>query len=430
MKGRAMKRRALNRREFMGGATLAAAGALMTRSVAFAGTAGGPRLVVIIMRGALDGLAAVPPWGDPDYARLRGALAIGAPGSTDGALPLDGVFGLHPSLAFLHEAYGAGELVVCHAVASAYRERSHFDGQDVLESGFTTPHASMSGWLNRALAALPAGTAHSAAEPGIAIGANVPLLLRGPAAVASWSPTRLASVDEDTLQRITDLYAQDPQLSKRLAEALTADAMAADTAMVPDAQAMGVLSAASASSAPGAPAPKPVNNAYAEVVRAAAGFLNHEDGPRVAVFDTTGWDTHQNEGGARGQLANRLGALDAGLRLLKQQSDPVWRSTVVIAITEFGRTAAVNGTGGSDHGTGTVAFLMGGAVNGGRVVADWPGLSQKALYQQRDLAPTLDLRALLKGVLADHLGVPQRALDDKVFPGSGGVKPLRDLIRA
>ena len=422
MQRHAMKRSAMDRREFMGGATLAAAGALLMRSVAFAGTAGGPRLVVIIMRGALDGLAAVPPWGDPDYARLRGALAIGAPGGTDGALPLDGMFGLHPSLAFLHEAYGAGELVVCHAAASAYRERSHFDGQDVLESGFATPHASMSGWLNRALAALPAVAARPTAEPGIAIGANVPLLLRGPAPVASWSPTRLSAVDEDTLQRITDLYAQDPQLSQRLAEALTTDAMAGDG----DAQGMGALSAASASSA----AVKPANNQYAEVVRAAAGFLGHEDGPRVAVFDTTGWDTHQNEGGARGQLANRLGALDAGLRLLKQQSEPVWRNTAVIAVTEFGRTAAVNGTGGSDHGTGTVAFLMGGAVNGGRVVADWPGLSQKALYQQRDLVPTLDLRALLKGVLADHLGVPQRALDDKVFPGSGGVKPLRDLIRA
>ncbi len=401
----------MKRRQFIGAASLVAAGSLLTRGVAFADTGGQARLVVIIMRGALDGLAAVPPYGDPDYARLRGSLAVAAPGAKDGVLRLDGTFGLHPAFNFLQQAHADRELVVCHAVASGYRERSHFDGQNVLESGGVAPGTLDTGWLNRALGALPRGAVP--ADPPVALGANVPLLLRGPVDVTSWSPTRLTAVDEDTLQRVAEMYAGDPQLSKRLGEALVADAMARDEAGM-----AGMKAATKAGSR------------YDEVARAAAGFLRNDAGPRVAVFDTTGWDTHANEGGARGQLAQRFMELDAGLKLLKQQSGQAWRNTVVIAITEFGRTAAVNGTGGSDHGTGTVAFLLGGAVDGGRVLADWPGLSQRALYQQRDLAPTLDLRAVLKGVLADHMGVPRRALDETVFPDSREIKPQQGLIRA
>jgi uncharacterized protein (DUF1501 family) len=157
--------------------------------------------------------------------------------------------------------------------------------------------------------------------------------------------------------------------------------------------------------------------------------LRTEDGPQVAVFDTTGWDTHANEGGAEGQLAGRLGALDAGLRNLKEQLGPVWSDTAVLLITEFGRTAAVNGTRGTDHGTATAAFLIGGAVQGGRVIADWPGLSARALYQGRDLKPTLDLRSVLKGVMQEHLLIPSQALETTVFPDSTSAKPLRGLLR-
>jgi len=396
------------RRRFLKGATLAAVGALLTTRLSFAGSAGDSRLVVVILRGAVDGLAAVPPYGDPDYSRVRAGLAIAAPGATDGALRLDALFGLHPQLTFLHESFASGELAVFHAVATGYRERSHFDGQDVLESGVVVPHASQTGWLNRALAA--AAQPGHGAERGVALGSNVPLMMRGPAPVASWAPTRLAELDEDTLQRIADLYAHDPMLGQRLVDAQTANAMAGDDP--------------SATMAGGAGA-----NRYDEVIRATAGFLANEAGPRVAVFDTTGWDTHANEGGARGQLGARLGALDKALRTLKTQLGTTWRNTAVLAVTEFGRTAAVNGTGGSDHGTGTAAFLLGGAVHGGRVICDWPGLAAANLYQQRDLAPTLDLRALLKGTLVDHLGVPDGALAG-VFPDSGGVKPLRDLFRA
>jgi uncharacterized protein (DUF1501 family) len=179
-----------------------------------------------------------------------------------------------------------------------------------------------------------------------------------------------------------------------------------------------------------APAPQAYAARYAQIVSAAAGFLRQEQGPRVAVFDTIGWDTHANEGGAEGQLAGRLGALDKGLATLKQELGPAWADTAVLLVTEFGRTAAVNGTRGTDHGTGAAAFLLGGAVAGGRVIADWPGLSARALYQGRDLAPTLDLRSVFKGILAEHLAVPPRTLEDSVFPESAAAKPLRGLVHA
>jgi uncharacterized protein (DUF1501 family) len=408
----------LDRRQFLAAGTLAVGGALMTSRLAFASANTTSRFVFIILRGALDGLTAVPPYADPDYARLRRELAIGAPGAATGAIKLDNLFGLHPSLRFLGESYSARELVVFHAVASPYRERSHFDGQDVLENGFTRPHASQSGWLNRALA-----VNHTSArkELGVALGQNVPLAMRGPAAVASWSPSRLAALDEDTLERITDLYARDPVLSKRLADALAANAIATE------AQEGGEDGESMLAKRERGPARAGAR--YAEVIRAAASFLRREDGPQVAMFDATGWDTHANEGAAQGQLGVRLGALDTGLRTLKEQLGPVWRDTAVLIATEFGRTAATNGTRGTDHGTGAAAFLLGGAVQGGRVIADWPGLSAGALHEGRDLKPTLDIRSVMKGVLADHIGVPMAALEKDVFPGSNKNAALKDLLR-
>lgn len=416
----------------------------MTSRLAFANADTMSRFVFIILRGALDGLTAVPPHGDSDYARLRREIAVAAPGSANGAIKLDNLFGLHPNLRFLGDSYAARELLVFHAVASPYRERSHFDGQDVLENGFVRPHASQSGWLNRALAAVPVS---SRKELGVALGQNVPLVMRGPASVASWSPSKLAALDEDTLERITDLYARDPLLSKRLADALSADAIAseaqndaADEAAM--AQQMGTDAGGSTDSdqSPAANSSqvlakreqgKAAGGArYVEVIRAAAGFLRRVDGPQIAVFDATGWDTHANEGGAQGQLAVRLGALDAGLRTLKDQLGPTWKNTAVLIATEFGRTAAINGTRGTDHGTGAAAFLLGGAVQGGRVVADWPGLSSSSLYEGRDLKPTLDMRSIMKGVLAEHLGVPTTALENDVFPDSAKVRALSGLTRA
>lgn len=436
----------MKRRDFLTAGSLAVGSALLTSRLSFANTTtnGKSRFVFIILRGALDGLAAVPPYGDRDYPALRRDLAMQA----NNVLQLNDTFGLHPSLTFLSESYGAHELAVFHAIAGPYRERSHFDGQDVLESGFLRAHASQSGWLNRALGSLPAGRT-SDRELGVALGQNIPLVMRGPAAVTSWSPSKLAALDEDTLERITDLYAGDPLLAARLADALAADAIA-DSPMTADS---GVMPVANMTHSPtlaaaGAPdpspdaantlAPKPRNKAdaarggaarYTEVIHASAEFLRREDGPKVAVFDTTGWDTHANEGAAQGQLAARLAALDAGLRMLKEQLGPVWNDTAVLLATEFGRTAAVNGTRGTDHGTATAAFLLGGAVKGGRIITDWPGLSTRSLYQGRDLMPTVDLRSVLKGVMQEHLQVPARALDSTVFPDSEAAKTITGLVR-
>jgi uncharacterized protein (DUF1501 family) len=411
---------------------LAAGGAAFAARYAFAAPAAGDaRFIFIILRGALDGLSAVPPWGDPDYARLREQLAIGAPGTAGGALALDGHFGLNPGLAFVHEAYGAREALVLHAVATPYRERSHFDGQDVLESGLSRPHATEVGWLNRAVAALPAGGVHGA-QLGVALGQNVPLVLRGPAAIASWSPSKLPDIDDDTLQRIADRYASDPLLSQRLADALASDHIASESAAASasmNAMAQPDMSAAAGGAAPGVYAARPANGRYLETVRTAAGFLKREDGPAVAVFDTTGWDTHFNEGGAQGQLTQRLGALDGALRTLRESLGPTWSRTVVLIATEFGRTAAANGTRGTDHGTGAAALLLGGAVQGGRVVCDWPGLSERMLYQGRDLRATLDLRSVIKSVLRDHLQISTRTLDTQVFPDAT-LPYTPDLIRS
>ena len=441
----------LQRREFLTAGALAASGALLSSRVTFAGMANGgkPRLVFVILRGALDGLAAVPAYGDPGYAQLRGDLAIGRPGTDGGALPLDGTFGLHPSLTFMQQSYAARELIVFHAVASPYRDRSHFDGQNVLETGYPKPHAVETGWLNRALAAMPAALA-SEKERGVSIAPTAPLVMRGPAAVTSWSPSHLAPLDDDTLQRISDLYSHDPVLGQKLAEALAAEAIADETtpgAVDPSSAADPMMSGAvdttmaqatsfkdgqlhgngrgSLLAKRGKPGPQ-----YEEVVKAAARFLRQEDGPQVAVFDTMGWDTHFNEGGAKGQLAVRLSVLDGALGALKAGLGPVWDDTAVLLATEFGRTVAENGTRGTDHGTATAAYLLGGAIRGGRVIADWPGLSSRGLYQDRDLKPTLDLRSVMKGLLADHLQVSQRALESSVFPDSAQAQPRAGLLRA
>ena len=399
-------------------------GSLLTTRMVF-GAPGGTsegRFVFIILRGALDGLSAVPPYGDPAYAALRGSLALPMPDSAGGALRLDNLFALHPSLGFLHECFSAQELTVMHAVASPYRERSHFDGQDVLESGVVRPHASESGWLNRALTVQEGAPRRL----GVALGTNVPLVMRGPAEVASWSPSQLANLSEDTLQRVTDLYASDTMLSQRLADALASDSIAAED-QPPGGGKMPGPSEAERQAPAGAKRSGPAH--FVETTRAAASFLGRADGPRVAVLETSGWDTHANEGGAQGQLAQRLAALDAGLREFKSALGPVWRNTAVFLATEFGRTAAANGTRGTDHGTGSAAFLLGGAVAGGRVHCDWPSLSAAALYEGRDLKPTLDLRAAIKGVLHDQLKLSDRALDTTVFPDSGATRRLDGLMR-
>jgi uncharacterized protein (DUF1501 family) len=403
-----------SRRRFLLGAGALAATATIPNAL-FAYTGGSSRLVVVILRGALDGLAAVPPYGDPDYASLHRELAIAVPGAPDGALALNNTFGLHPSLSFLHERFAAGELVVFDAVASPYRDRSHFDGQNVLENGLTKPIGTADGWLNRALAALPRGTGRSG-DRAVAISQNVPLILRGESAVISKSPQTTPDVDEDLLARLADLYSKDDWFSARLSEAVQTEKM------VDGAADLGVMSKGSGQA--GYP------DRVGAVARMASELMRSDGGPEIAVIEASGWDTHANQGGAKGVLATRLAGLDKGLKSLADGLGPLWPQTAVLVVTEFGRTAAVNGTRGTDHGTGGCAFLVGGAVRGGQVIADWPGLRHTALLDNRDLKPTLDLRSVFKAVLDEHMHVDANTLAKRVFPDSSGARPLQGLIRA
>ena len=410
------------RRRFLLGTAALAAGAALPE-VLFAHTGGSARLVVVILRGALDGLAAVPPYADPAYAGLHRELAISAPGVADGALALDGTFGLHPSLTFFHERYLAGEVVVFNAVASPYRDRSHFDGQNVLENGLAKPIGSADGWLNRALAAL----SRSAGQPGeraVAISQNVPLILRGDAPVISKSPQASPDVDEELLSRLADLYSKDDWFSARLSEAV-------QTGKLTEAGGSPAESPAMNPTTPGVPpATAPGTDRVSGAARMAATLMRSVGGPEVAVIEAGGWDTHANQGGAKGVLAQRLTGLDKALRALAEELGPLWPQTAVLVVTEFGRTAAVNGTRGTDHGTGGCAFLAGGPVRGGRVMADWPGLARTALLDNRDLRPTLDLRSVFKAVLDEHMHVDAKTLATRIFPDSSGARPLQGLMRA
>jgi uncharacterized protein (DUF1501 family) len=359
----------------------------------------GKRLVVIILRGAMDGLGAVAPLADPDYGALRGAIALGTPAAPGATLPLDGRFWLHPALAPVHPLFAQKAMLVVHAAASPYRDRSHFDAQNMIETGLTRPNAGNDGWLNRTLSCLGTGGIR-----GIAFTPDLPLMLKGAAPVSNWLPDHQK---QDISAQVARLYAPDRALAAAYAEGLAA---------------RGVVDAASAGA--------PQKRDFPSLALIAGKTLAVENGPNIAVLELGGWDTHVAQGAAKGRLAAALANLAGGVAALHQGLGPAWGDTVCVAITEFGRTAHPNGNGGTDHGTGTACLAFGGALDGGRVIADWPGLSNAALYQQRDLAPTTDLRSVLKGVLGDHLGVTKAALDQRIFPGSAAARPMQGMIRA
>ena len=381
-----------------------------------------PRLLTIVLRGALDGLAAVAPVGDPDWVKLRGDRALVLDGKTPG-LPLDSFFALNPSMPNLHRLYQAEQAIIVHATASPYRDRSHFDGQDVLESGLGKPGAVSTGWLNRALGALEPDR-HISPKGGeiFAVGPVTPLVVRGPAPVLTWVPQRLLPASDDTIMRLVDLYRHtDPALARGLESRMDLAALARaggiDQPLKPGERPPQQLAGAAQ-----------VRAFFAESAGTAAKFLARPDGPRIGALSFNGWDTHINEGALNGTLAALLGALDGAIAAIETNMGAAWRETVVAVITEFGRTARINGTEGTDHGTGTVALLAGGALKGGRVIADWPGLKEADLYEKRDRKPSIDPRAVLMGALRGHLRVDGRVLTDKVFPGSGGVKPTAELL--
>lgn len=368
------------------------------------------RLVVIVLRGGLDGLAAVIPYGDRDYSSQRGGLAFGGPAEEEEVHDLNGFFGFHTDLRSLHGMYRTGELAAFHAVATPYRRRSHFDAQDLLENGTASPGGARDGWLNRALAFYGPRDYRL----GLSVGNSVPLLLRGDTPVGSFAPRSLKQAGKDYLDRVSDLYRRDPILGPAFAEAIRAQEMSDEI--------LGTEMAAGRKRLKRA-------DALPALARDVGKLMLHPTGARVAVLGVSGWDTHANQGVLTGQLSRSLKGLDAGLQAFKSTMAPVWDRTVVLVVSEFGRTVRPNGTNGTDHGVGGVAILAGGAVDGGRVVADWPGLASQRLFEGRDLAPTLDLRSVGKAVAIDHLGLPEDEVSQRVFPGSGGVAALPNLFR-
>jgi len=382
----------VDRRTFLiGGA--AAAALLAAPRVAVAQAATDRRFVFIIQRGAADGLGTLAPTGDPAFAGLRGAFAQdfqNGPRAGD-------FFTLHPNLAEAGRMFAAREALFVHAVASPYRDRSHFDGQNILETGGTVAYALRDGWMNRLLGLLPGGESRA-----IAVSATVPMVLRGTREVGSYAPSALPDASDDLLARVGNLYQSDPQLHGAWEQAMQTRTMAGD------------ISGGGGQNG-------------AATGQLAARLLSGAEGARIAVIETGGWDTHA---GQRGRLGQQLRGLDAMLGALKTGLGADWAKTMVIVATEFGRTAAPNGTGGTDHGTASLAMLFGGAVAGGRVIADWPGLTQGSLYEGRDLKPTLDLDTLIASAVSEHYRLDMGRSARALFPNIATARAVEGLVRA
>jgi uncharacterized protein (DUF1501 family) len=384
----------LTRRSFMAaGSAASALATLGVPTMAFARANTQRRFVFIIQRGAADGLHIVAPTGDPSYAGLRGDfaqdLATGA--------RLNSFFTLHPALAETAKVYVARQALFVHAVASPYRDRSHFDGQNVLETGGSAAYRLKDGWMNRLLGLLPSEEAKA-----LALSSTVPMALRGSHEVSSYASSQLPSPSDDLLARVTSLYESDQQLHALWTAAMETRMKAGDPMQTGGGQkgtATGTL---------------------------AAKMLS-DDGARIAMIETNGWDTHS---GQRGRLNAQLRDLDQLLAALKTGLGSDWSNTLVVVATEFGRTARPNGTGGTDHGQASAAMLLGGAVAGGKVIADWPGLSNTALYEGRDLKPTTDLDALIAGALSQHYGLEPSRVMVTLFPETRGSAVKQPLILA
>lgn len=401
----------LSRRQLLrtaaGGAALSFLG-----HVAYAaseGAAARKKLVVVVLRGGMDGMSAVPPVGEAQYAALRGDVAIAPVGAPQGALKLDQALGLHPKLSNLHALVGSGEARVAPAIATPDRARSHFQAQDVLENGGAAAHRVGTGWMNRTLQVLGQDRRTTA----IAVGDQTPLLLYGKAQTSSWNPGGQNTRDAKLTDILMDLYAGDPVLGPALTAGLETAEVAAKAEDGGD---------MAAGAAKGRLRPQEAQ----ALGRATGKLVGAPNGPSLVAMSLYGFDTHAIQGAGEGALALRLESLDNTVAGLKQGLGPAWEETVVILVTEFGRTARVNGTRGTDHGTASAAFVAGGGLRRGGTIGDWPGLAR--LYEDRDLRPTLDTRALFKAALAGQFGLDRQALDTVVFPESADVTPYAGLL--
>ena len=372
------------------------------RSQARAASTASPRLVVINMTGGVDGLSIVAPYGDPYLAKLRAPIMDSAVGTAGGMFDLGGFYGLHPSMPNFRTLFVNGQALAVHAVGNVAYTRSHFDGQDFLQAGSTTLRDN--GWLNRVAALIP-GT--GSMQSSMAMGSNVPLLLQGATPVAGWMPGLLGGIPSATLAMAAAQIARDPVLGPAMAVAL--NDYTTECAI-----------RSQATAAPAGLGP------VASVAYSAAIALAAPSGPSIASFESGNVDTH---GSQMATLKTSLADLDNAFDVLRKNLGAAWANTVVVTITEFGRKAASNSSAGTDHGTGFAMLLAGGAVAGGRVVATWPGLSPTALYQGQDLYPTIDVRSVLSGILTQHMRLPASSMST-IFPGAGGISPLKGLVAA
>ena len=390
----------IDRRHFLRHMCLGGMATFGLPAVRFASVPEPGRLVFMLLRGGFDGLAALVPYADPAYANARGAMAY----TENELIPLEAGFGLAPGLAPLIDFWNRGELVALHAMAIPYRTRSHFDGQAVLETGMEKPNGSSDGWLNRLLQIM------EGERTGIAIASGMPRSLSGSYSVNTWSPAQLGTVDDAYLDRLRYLYQQDEVLLNRFEAAIQQQELT--QGMTENERGMGV---------------RTTGRSLAAMMQATARMLRQDNGPNVAAMEVSGWDTHANQGLKDGALDRLLGFLASGLGTLREELGDTWSSTTVVVMTEFGRTVAPNGTRGTDHGTGGAGFILGPNVARSAVITDWPGLSEKNLFEGRDLRPTLDTRSVLKGVIAGTFDLTSAQVE-RVFPGSNGVRPMYELM--
>jgi len=353
------------------------------------------RFVFILLRGGMDGMGALPPIGDKTFTSLKGRDT-----SYDDYHKLDGDFALHPSLKHMHSLYKDKQAIFVPAMASPYRTRSHFDAQDLLEYGTASKTSLRSGWLARV-----ANNTTGSKETAVAISNSLPIGLQGSNKTLAWAPARFRGPEDTFLNRLSSLYENNPAMAKSLQMAIKSEKIA-------DSMSMGAKSG------------KAARKDFVELNKAAGRFLTTKDGPTLAMLEMGGWDTHSSQ---VTRLKQQFDTLDSGIAALQDSLGKEWENTVIFVSSEFGRTANYNGTAGTDHGTAGTGFLLGGAVKGGRIYGDWPGLKTSALYRERDLMPANNCYSVIGGLMHDHLGFDSKEVRSSILPGLQD-KLIRGLV--
>ncbi len=389
----------MNRRDFIRTLTLAGAGAMVLSPAAFSALNSDNKFIFILLRGGMDGLGALPPIGDRDFAKLRGRDI-----DHSAYKPLDAIFALHPSLQHIHRLYQAGQAAIIPALAAPYRGRSHFDAQDMLEYGVARKNGMRSGWMART-ADIIAEQQHGNSETAIALAGALPISLQGTINALAWAPDRLPDASGDLIARLADLYSDTPVLAQAFDKARKSDDIAVNMP-----RAMMERSQISARN-------NAKKEAFIQLASAAGNFLKVPGGPALAFMELGGWDTHSAQ---HRRLTQQLDTLDAGIKALKTSLGSVWQNSTVLVMSEFGRTVNFNGSNGTDHGTAGAGFLLGGAVKGGRMVGDWPGLKVPQLYEERDLRSTIDAYSVIANVLRDHMHIDPAAISKSILPDYKG----------